>query len=247
MAQSKSDIALISASELSLVEDNTLNPYQLKLLLKKTPPQYVHKRPAKGGGEWEYVSGGYIRKMLNLMFGWDWDFEVVTEQVLFNTVVIKGKLTCRANGKSITKTQFGTKEIIFKRDTKDALNIGNDFKAAATDALKKCAAELGSEYSNEVEIASFYSTSKGYMGECGVRSGFMVNQTKRALILMVYLNNKIKYFTLLKEVVNLDPFVKLHLDKLASVRLCSSSVGQACMYGVVNPPVQGKTSLIDFL
>ena len=31
---------------------------------------------------------------------------------------------------------------------------------------------------------------------------------------------------LLKEVVNLDPFVKLHLDKLASVRLCSSSVGQ---------------------
>jgi len=133
MAQSKSDIALISASELSLVEDNTLNPYQLKLLLKKTPPQYVHKRPAKGGGEWEYVSGGYIRKMLNLMFGWDWDFEVVTEQVLFNTVVIKGKLTCRANGKSITKTQFGTKEIIFKRDTKDALNIGNDFKEVNVD------------------------------------------------------------------------------------------------------------------
>ena len=52
-----------------------------------------------------------------------------------------------------------------------------------------------------MEIASFYSTSKGYMGECGVRSGYM-------------------------EVVNLDPFVKLHLDKLASVRLCSSSVGQ---------------------
>jgi len=42
-------------------------------------------------------------------------------------------------------------------------------------SFKKCAAELGAPYTTEVEIASFYSTSKGYMGECGVRSGFMVN------------------------------------------------------------------------
>ena len=34
---------------------------------------------------------------------------------------------------------------------------------------------MGAPYTTEVEIASFYSTSKGYMGECGVRSGYMVN------------------------------------------------------------------------
>ena len=27
------------------------------------------------------------------------------------------------------------------------------------------------EFANELELASFHSTSKGYMGECGFRSG----------------------------------------------------------------------------
>jgi hypothetical protein len=39
--------------------------------------------------------------------------------------------------------QFGNKDIICKKGTDIPLSIGNDLKAAATDALKKCAAELG--------------------------------------------------------------------------------------------------------
>jgi hypothetical protein len=39
--------------------------------------------------------------------------------------------------------QFGRVDIKFKRGTKFPLDIGNDLKAATTDALKKCAAELG--------------------------------------------------------------------------------------------------------
>jgi hypothetical protein len=69
------DLALISPDDLSLVESNSLNGQQLKLILQKTPDKYVHKRPAKGGGEWEYVTGGYVKKCLNLMFGWDWDLK----------------------------------------------------------------------------------------------------------------------------------------------------------------------------
>ena len=137
------EIIKIEAKELSLVENNSLNASQLALLLKKTPKQYVHTRPAKGGGTWDYVSGGYVRKVLNLMFGWDWDFEVVSEQVVGKQVIIKGKLTCRVNGRQIVKMQFGCKEVICRSGTETPLNLGNDFKAAATDALKKCAAELG--------------------------------------------------------------------------------------------------------
>jgi len=137
------EIIKIEAKELSLVENNSLNASQLALLLKKTPKQYVHTRPAKGGGTWDYVSGGYVRKVLNLMFGWDWDFEVVSEQVVGKQVIVKGKLTCRVNGRQIVKMQFGCKEIICRKGTDEALNLGNDFKAASTDALKKCAAELG--------------------------------------------------------------------------------------------------------
>lgn len=136
-------IVKIEAKDLALVDNNSLNDKQLKLLLKRTPSQYVKKRPAKGGGTWDYVSGGYVRKVLNLMFGWDWDFEVVSEQVAGGQVIVKGRLTCRVNGRSIVKMQYGCKEIMYKRGTTDPLNLGNDFKAAATDSLKKCAAEIG--------------------------------------------------------------------------------------------------------
>ncbi len=160
-------LALISADELSLVEHNSLNANQLALILKKTPIQYVKQRPAKGGGVWDYVTGGYVKKCLNLMFGWDWDFEILDEKILHGEVVVKGKLTCRSNGKTIVKMQFGNKDIMYKtekvfnedgtpkmvqkygknvQETKPgeiALSIGNDLKSAATDCLKKCASEIG--------------------------------------------------------------------------------------------------------
>ena len=131
--------------ELSLVDNNSLNEGQLQHLLKKTPAKYVKTRPAKGGGTWNYVSGGYVKKVLNLMFGWDWDFEILDETIYFEAreVVVKGRLTCRSNGKTIVKTQFGNKDLICKRGTDIPLSIGNDLKSASTDCLKKCASEIG--------------------------------------------------------------------------------------------------------
>lgn len=146
------DLALIDKTELSLVKENSLNEHQLTQILKRTPNQYIKKRPAKGGGTWEYVTGGYVRKVLNLMFGWDWDFEILDHTIISGEAVVKGRLTCRTNGKQIVKTQFGNKDIIYKKQTQEEitkgldkipLSIGNDLKAAATDALKKCAAEIG--------------------------------------------------------------------------------------------------------
>lgn len=141
--EQETGLALIKPSEITKVENNALNAFQLQTLLKRTPKAYVKERPAKGGGKWKFVSGGYVKKVLNLMFGWDWDFEVVSEQVAYGQVIVKGKLTCRSNGKEIVKMQFGKKDIVFKRGTNDPLDIGNDFKAATTDALKKCASEIG--------------------------------------------------------------------------------------------------------
>lgn len=150
--ENQNDLALIDASDLSLVEANSLNAGQLKMILKKTPAQYVKQRPAKGGGQWSYVTGGYIKKCLNLMFGWDWDFEIISEQVQYGEAIVKGRLTCRSNGKQIVKMQFGNKDVVYRKQTaeeiankaeKIPLSIGNDLKAAATDCLKKCAAEIG--------------------------------------------------------------------------------------------------------
>ena len=146
------ELALFTAEELSLVPDNTLNREQLTRLLAKTPDEYVKDRPAKGGGTWKYVTGGYVKKMLNATFGWDWDFEIIEQLIIHDEAIVKGRLTCRSNGHTITKMQFGNKDIIYKKQS-DAdkaanlpripLSIGNDLKSAATDALKKCASEIG--------------------------------------------------------------------------------------------------------
>lgn len=147
MENKNNELALVTVADLTFVEDNMLNQQQLQKLLSVTPKQYVKKRPAKGGGEWEYVTGGYIRKVLNVMFGWDWDFEILDEKIMHGEAIVKGRLTCRSAGKTIVKTQYGNKDIILRKaDEKGErapLSIGNDLKAAATDCLKKCAAEIG--------------------------------------------------------------------------------------------------------
>ena len=57
--------------------------------------------------------------------------------------LLAGYFIGRQLGKEIIKMQFGRADIKFKKDTKEPMDLGNDLKAATTDALKKCASELG--------------------------------------------------------------------------------------------------------
>lgn len=59
---------------------------------------------------------------------------------------------------------------------------------------------MGSPY-KEMELASFMSCSKGYMGECGLRGGYA-------------------------EVINLCPEVKAQYLKAISAMLCPTVLGQ---------------------
>jgi len=88
-------------------------------------------------------------------------------------------------------------------------------------SFKKVAFELGYPY-NKMEIASFHSSSKGFMGECGARAGYY-------------------------ELVNIDPEVKAELKKLSSAQLCSGVLGQVCLDVVVNPPKPGDQSYDLFI
>ncbi|XP_030629705.1 alanine aminotransferase 2-like [Chanos chanos] len=89
-------------------------------------------------------------------------------------------------------------------------------------SFKKVLFEMGPEYSEKVELASFHSTSKCFMGECGFRAGYV-------------------------EVINLDPEVKAQLTKLVSVRLCPPVPGQALLDVVVNPPQPDEPSHATFM
>ncbi|CAH0386946.1 unnamed protein product [Bemisia tabaci] len=83
-------------------------------------------------------------------------------------------------------------------------------------SFKKVLTEMGEPYS-KMELASFLSVSKGYMGECGIRGGYT-------------------------EVINLDPDVKAMLLKSISAMLCPTTLGQTTMDCVVNPPREGEPS-----
>ena len=139
----KNQVAIIEKKDLDLANELSLTEKQLNILLKKTPAKYVHQRPAKGGGTWDYVTVGYVKKVLNLMFGFDWDFEILDEKILEDEAIVKGKLTCRTGGKTIVKMQYGNKDIVRMRSNGKPISIGNDLKSASSDCLKKCAAEIG--------------------------------------------------------------------------------------------------------
>lgn len=139
------ELATITEKELSKVPENLLNKEQLNTLLMGTPKDHIYERPAKGGGKWTYVTGVYVKKVLNILFGWDWDFEVQEFEYNLSAkqCIVLGKLTVRTKGHTVIKNQFGRADIKFRKGTEIPLDLGNDLKAATTDALKKCASELG--------------------------------------------------------------------------------------------------------
>jgi len=84
-------------------------------------------------------------------------------------------------------------------------------------SFRKVLAELGEPYSNNVELISMHSTSKGLQGECGLRGGYM-------------------------ETHNLDGFIEDMLYKMKSIELCSNTVGQLATHVMVTPPKAGVES-----
>lgn len=73
-----------------------------------------------------------------------------------------------------------------------------------------------------LQLVSFHSTSKGVIGECGRRGGYM-------------------------ELHNIDPYVQSQLYKLASSGLCSNVPGQIMTSLMVNPPQPGDESYDQFM
>jgi len=68
-----------------------------------------------------------------------------------------------------------------------------------------------------VELTSFHSVSKGFLGECGRRGGYL-------------------------EAYNIHPDIIATIYKLASISLCSNSTGQVMVELMVNPPKETDPS-----
>lgn len=139
------ETSMALAKQAGKIQSPVITANQIVALLAKTPAKYTYTRPGKGGKDWTYVSGGYVKKTLNRIFGWNWSFEIIDKFKDEGEVMVQGRLTIRNNEGVIiiVKEDFGKKEILCTKGTDKALSIGNDYKSASTDCLKRCAFQLG--------------------------------------------------------------------------------------------------------
>lgn len=99
----------------------------------------------------------------------------------------------------------------------DEVYQNNIYRDVPFVSFRKVLAEMGEPYSNNVELISMHSTSKGLIGECGLRGGYM-------------------------ETTNMDGFIEEMLYKLKSIELCSNTVGQLATHLMCTPPKAGVES-----
>lgn len=128
-----------------------------------------------------------------------------------------GQVLTRANIEQVIKFAHKHRLFIFA----DEVYQDNVYdKASEFFSFKRVLKEMGEPYAS-MEMASFMSCSKGYMGECGIRGGYC-------------------------ELINLDAEVRLMYQKALSAQLCPTTVGQAAIDCVVNPPREGEPSYEQF-
>ena len=116
-----------------------MNESTRELLERPFPPEHIRTRKGSFGRELAYAETHTFIARLNEAFAGDWSFDVVEHRILDDEVVVLGRLTAA----SVTKTAFGSSVVTTARETGDRVSIGDDLKAAASDALKKCSSLLG--------------------------------------------------------------------------------------------------------
>lgn len=113
----------------------------LELLQRPFLPDQIRQREGRTGALLDYVEGHVVIGRLNEALAGKWSFEVLEHRILpeADEVLVLGRLSAEG----IIKTQFGSSPLTKHRHSGDPVSIGDDLKAAATDALKKCATLLG--------------------------------------------------------------------------------------------------------
>lgn len=122
----------------------------IKFIVQPTPTKYIQKRPGPGGKQFDYVSGWYAKKCANYAFGFNHSFEIKKREICGLSAIVEGRfiVTDPKTGRQIFfKDDIGGHQIKFLKDKahtpENAVDIANDYKSAATDALKRCMAQIG--------------------------------------------------------------------------------------------------------
>ena len=118
---------MVASSE---IEDSIRQKHQ-DISFTDTPKYYVKERQG-----FDYVDEGYMRHVLNQNYPiWNWEF-IKYELLGSEWIAVQGRLTIYDNGISRKYDSISSHRIQKKRDSEEFVDIGNDMKAANTDAFK---------------------------------------------------------------------------------------------------------------
>ena len=109
-----------------------------ELLEKPFGKEQIKQRKGNFGDMIDYVETHSVIQRLNDAFEGQWSFEIITQEKEGSEVIVLGKLTVEG----VSKTQFGSNKISLSK-AGEVISIGDDWKAAGSDSLKKCASLFG--------------------------------------------------------------------------------------------------------
>ena len=112
-----------------------------ELLEKPFEPSQIKQREGNFGKTLDYIEGHAVIQRLNDALEAEWSFSVISHEILKETdeVIVLGELRAA----NVVKTQFGSSKITRAKGSGEPISLADDYKAAATDCLKKCATLLG--------------------------------------------------------------------------------------------------------
>ena len=118
---------VVASSEM----ENAIRDKHKEISFTDTPKYYVKEKQG-----FDYVDEGYMRHVLNQNYP-IWNWEIIKYELLGSEwVAVQGRLTVYDNGISRKYDSISSHRIQKKRDSDEFVDIGNDMKAANTDAFK---------------------------------------------------------------------------------------------------------------
>jgi hypothetical protein len=110
-----------------------------ELLEKPFDKEQIKQRKGNFGEMIDYVETHAVIQRLNDVFDGQWSFEILSQENNGSQVMVLGKLTAEG----VSKCQFGCSSITTSSKTGEIISLGDDWKAAGSDALKKSASLFG--------------------------------------------------------------------------------------------------------
>lgn len=175
------DVAVSEVGNVETISEKSVDVIFAELYEKASQPfDKTYQRQIPGGRMLTYITGEQVVSRMNDVFGPYWDWTPEEPKLVGDEIFLSGTLTVSivkpgdSYGYNITRAAFGGAKVK-RMKSGDTVSLGNDIKAADTDAFKKAAAKFGvglylserSEDGGESEIPT-YNVTRQFTAPAGL-------------------------------------------------------------------------------